>query len=642
MKNITTYLLLLITTFVTAQYKFNPKAPLNDIPLKYTTQQLNLYGDIKKIEDRGLYDNNYHFNSKNLLIRKIDNSTYSMFGNFEYTYNQKGQVATSKSSKNFNTLNYSYNNLGFIEKITHNDLHNTIETFTYNNQRLLIEHTSKNNKINKVTNYKYDDEDRVIEKTHFRNNKLERKTTYKYTLINGILKIKWSYATYYESELTSTYINYFKANGTAYDISNYYDKYGNIIKSSAVSNTIYFNNNEISSKDNAIKTTQSESENFQVVNFENGDIYEGSVKNSNLHGKGVYKLSDGTVINGGFNNNLLHGMCYLQYPNGDYIKGNYINGKRNGHFETFTASSNKVFKHIFKDDKVIETLSTTDATIANNNDTLNEVQDFTCLSGNCKNGYGKFSDTDGTYEGDMLNNQPHGNGTFTYINGGSYSGEFNKGLANGKGVLNYVNGSKYEGTFVDWKKNGYGVFTWTSGSVYKGNWVNDARHGYGELYFSDGDIYKGAFTNDNFHGKATYYSKKDDTTTENYYENGTLKETYSTINKASSTYSGNTINQIISTCSKNTNPTKCYIDHFKQKKETYVKAGKSQTDLINFFAHDLEVLGNYNINYAFEVFMDSSIIDYNMLKALKEKLPHNQQVEISKLAQKRFEEGVKN
>jgi hypothetical protein len=81
-----------------------------------------------------------------------------------------------------------------------------------------------------------------------------------------------------------------------------------------------------------------------------------------------------------------------------------------------------------------------------------------------------------TYVGSFINDQPHGNGTMTYIDGGKYEGEWEHGKCKGIGKYTYssennaFNEDTYEGSFEDDNFNGYGIMTYKYGVMYKGYW----------------------------------------------------------------------------------------------------------------------------------------------------------------------------
>ena len=112
------------------------------------------------------------------------------------------------------------------------------------------------------------------------------------------------------------------------------------------------------------------------------------------------------------------------------------------------------------------------------------------------------------YEGDCLDDNFEGKGTYYYENGNRYEGEWKKGLKHGKGILYYdheTQKKKYDGYFIKGKFEGKGNYYWNDGSYYKGNFVNGLKHGYGAYYKKDGTLkYEGGFINDKYGGKGKY------------------------------------------------------------------------------------------------------------------------------------------
>jgi hypothetical protein len=81
-----------------------------------------------------------------------------------------------------------------------------------------------------------------------------------------------------------------------------------------------------------------------------------------------------------------------------------------------------------------------------------------------------------TYEGEILNNIPHGYGTINYNNGDKYIGECQFGVSDGFGIYYYKSGSYYEGFFSFGLFHGIGTYE-TSDIITKGTWRNNLRHG---------------------------------------------------------------------------------------------------------------------------------------------------------------------
>ena len=55
--------------------------------------------------------------------------------------------------------------------------------------------------------------------------------------------------------------------------------------------------------------------------------------------------------------------------------------------------------------------------------------------------------TGGIYDGELLNNWPHGRGKYTFENGNVYEGEFHQGDFHGQGRMNFGNGGYLLGTW---------------------------------------------------------------------------------------------------------------------------------------------------------------------------------------------------
>ena len=70
------------------------------------------------------------------------------------------------------------------------------------------------------------------------------------------------------------------------------------------------------------------------------------------------------------------------------------------------------------------------------------------------------------YEGEILNNKPHGQGKYYSATGEIREGTFFNGQLNGKGRMNLTNGVYLEGNFINDKLNGSGrIVNINSGSI---------------------------------------------------------------------------------------------------------------------------------------------------------------------------------
>lgn len=81
-----------------------------------------------------------------------------------------------------------------------------------------------------------------------------------------------------------------------------------------------------------------------------------------------------------------------------------------------------------------------------------------------------------SYEGDIIDNEPHGKGIFSYVNGDRYTGQCKHGKLDGFGVYTFKSGAKYTGFFSYGKQHGVGTFE-DEKNIYKGTWRNDRKHG---------------------------------------------------------------------------------------------------------------------------------------------------------------------
>lgn len=81
-----------------------------------------------------------------------------------------------------------------------------------------------------------------------------------------------------------------------------------------------------------------------------------------------------------------------------------------------------------------------------------------------------------SYEGDIINNEPHGKGMFTYDNNDIFIGECKYGKPDGFGIYKYKSGARYIGFFSYGKIHGVGTFE-DEKNIYKGTWRCDKKHG---------------------------------------------------------------------------------------------------------------------------------------------------------------------
>ena len=101
--------------------------------------------------------------------------------------------------------------------------------------------------------------------------------------------------------------------------------------------------------------------------------------------------------------------------------------------------------------------------------------------------------SDGSYEGNLINNKREGYGRFILNDGTIYEGEFSGDKLNGKGKMVWKNGGLYEGDYLDGKRHGFGKFKWPNGDIYEGEFKDGNLDGIGKMILKKGGVYEGEF-----------------------------------------------------------------------------------------------------------------------------------------------------
>lgn len=237
------------------------------------------------------------------------------------------------------------------------------------------------------------------------------------------------------------------------------------------------------------------------------------------------------------------GICEVNFKENIFV-GNWVNGKKEGFVATFT-SANSYYYGIWKadtlvrriDDKEAEKYLTANAkaflNLLSSNKMLAAAASLienctteTCISGDCKNGFGSWQNCKGkmytgnfangkyngkgkltlengdVYDGNWVNGVKQGSGKYTWNNGNIYEGNWDNDAQQGLGKYTWFNGGdSYHGDWVNSKQQGIGKYTWSNGDVYYGDWVNNRRQGKGEMKWQNKEYYIGEWVNDIRHGK---------------------------------------------------------------------------------------------------------------------------------------------
>jgi hypothetical protein len=195
-----------------------------------------------------------------------------------------------------------------------------------------------------------------------------------------------------------------------------------------------------------------------------------------------------------------------------------------------------------------------------------------CLSGNCKNGFGKYDFGFAIYEGNFVNEKPNGKGTMDYGGGEKFVGNFKDGQEDGDGILykknvpqpvTYTNGKvkikTSPGVVIGGNAptilgcvqgdcyNGFGIVKFESGNRYEGNFIYGIKSGEGKFYFASGNVFSGNFKDDVYTNGVFNYSKEMVSFTGDYNADGTPKsgDYYYGTNKATVTIVNGKITKVV-------------------------------------------------------------------------------------------------
>ena len=190
--------------------------------------------------------------------------------------------------------------------------------------------------------------------------------------------------------------------------------------------------------------------------YADGSTYIGGIRFGKRQGQGVMTYSDGSVYQGFFRENLRHGKGIMR------------------------SKQNRVFF-----DGVFEMDHPKKGVLTYNNKAR--------------------------YEGTFSNGVPNGEGTY-YANGrvASWDGQWVNGEMTGPGTFFFDNGDYYDGSLVQGKRVGSGKVCNKHGTLlFEGTYTNDIENGPGTEYFPDGSYMKVEFSNGVMNGPAVFYDESD-------------------------------------------------------------------------------------------------------------------------------------
>ena len=212
---------------------------------------------------------------------------------------------------------------------------------------------------------------------------------------------------------------------------------------------------------------------FDPIQFNNGDIYEGSWNQEcNFHGEGKFYIKEKNIFIHGIwiDSDLIYANIY--FPQGDIYEGEIKEQNFNGKGKL--TSSEEIYEGDFVDGQKEGKgkLIFNDNVIYEGNFNKDEFY-----------GNGKMIWTNGyTYEGEFKGQILMGDGILTNSQGDKFEGQFHNNLFNGRGKYTYSNGNIYEGEFKYGYKSGKGAYTIKNKYIFEGDWENDLPNGNGKLF----------------------------------------------------------------------------------------------------------------------------------------------------------------
>nr|WP_294907998.1 caspase family protein [uncultured Lacibacter sp.] len=255
--------------------------------------------------------------------------------------------------------------------------------------------------------------------------------------------------------------------------------------------------------------------------YSGDDRYFGYFKNGKRHGFGAYYWSDGTKWVGQFEDNKLTGYGTYFFITGEKYVGYFVDSKRNGWGINYDPTTGV---------KKIGFWVENNLTQPKNG--LVSGGTTGCISGDCKNGYGKYVYSNGYYEGYFKNGFRNGNGKYYFDIGDFYVGNFSDNKFNGKGTYYYTNGQRYDG---EWKEQRY--------------------HGKGQLFNTDGMPENGYYEAGKFLGENTRPSGYDAWVRNNYSSANNNSIASGNNNTPTGNNSGKTNNNTVTANTGNNNNT---------------------------------------------------------------------------------------
>lgn len=250
----------------------------------------------------------------------------------------------------------------------------------------------------------------------------------------------------------------------------------------------------------ALENDLTETFESQVIQYEDGSVYEGGWAEGTRNGYGVLTLSNGEVYEGNWSKDLLQGVARVNYIldeeqgwtatfEGEF-DANQISGS--GTYHSVAGNVQNGTWSVVEEQSFSFTASNTAHTLSASYKGM--------LNNAVPGGYGEAiwaigSDSTAIYIGEWENGVPTGKGTYVTVNGERLSGDWSYVTDQKITSLSGAVG-RYTGLILDGKPSGLGITVWNSGEVSITEYKNSVRSGYGISYGKNGDQYTGLWSSD--------------------------------------------------------------------------------------------------------------------------------------------------
>lgn len=220
---------------------------------------------------------------------------------------------------------------------------------------------------------------------------------------------------------------------------------------------------------------------FGTYYFPDGTKYEGYFKNGYKHGQGKLTYSAAVTektrqlwYKGSFRADKITGKGELHYNDGSSYVGGFLDGKSHGKGIAYPSDEEKKCKMYYS--KTVFR-SRYGKPYGKKKIYTNKGAVIVCDVNSDIISYGEITFPSGTrYEGQLLNNKPHGRGTLYYSTGRG-EGEFVNGTSHGKITIYSDDGSVVKCTFVNGQPDGKIVTTFPDGRKYIEYYKNGKKIG---------------------------------------------------------------------------------------------------------------------------------------------------------------------